>query len=112
MKKAVCEEKFEQDLWGLKVLGYIDINSFDIGDLKTTHHSSLKQFISSMDFLQAALYLTVTRKENFYYIGVSKQKPHNLLIFNVKDYPAKLAKAMADLNRLIRYVRGKIYEQG
>lgn len=107
MKGAKTEVKFDQDLWGLRVLGYIDILGADIGDLKTTRHTSPIAFANDMDFLQAALYLAVTGKRNFFYIGISKVAPYNIFVFNVNQFPERMAKANADLRRLIKYIKQK-----
>ncbi len=105
---AKCEDKFFVKLWGLQVIGYIDINNTDLADLKTTRHSKLPAFAADMDFLQAALYLTVTKKKNFFYIGICKQPPYNLMIFNVQQYPARLKDAQDELKRLVKYIKDSL----
>ena len=105
---AKCEDKFYQELYGVMVLGYIDINNKDIADLKTTRHTKLSNFAADMDFLQAAMYLSVTGKKNFYYIGISKATPYNLMIFNTADYPERIKAAHKELKRLLTYIKSKL----
>lgn len=108
MKNAQVEQKFHQPLYGLPVLGYIDIlPPKDIADLKTTRHRNQHDFAANMDFLQAAMYLGVMRRKDFYYIGVQKEKPFNVFIFNVNQYPKRIADAKEELKYLIKYVKNK-----
>lgn len=105
------EDKFHQDLWGLSVLGYIDINNKKqraIGDLKTTRLTKLHQFIGAMDFLQAAMYRAVTGFDDFYYIGISKVKPYDVMVFNVLQHKQRIKDADDELKRLIKYIKGKL----
>jgi len=107
MKGAKVEQQFHQPLWGLQVLGYIDIlpPKLDVGDLKTTRHKNVKVFAAEMDFLQAALYLAVTKRKSFHYVGIQKSEPYKVLLFNVNQYPEKLQKAHDELKYLIKYVK-------
>lgn len=102
------EVKFHEPLLGLMVLGYIDSIGVYLSDLKTTRHTSKKSFVSSMDFLQAALYMCVTGKKDFYYIGISKSKPYDILLFNVNQYPDRIKAAHTELRTLIQYIKSKI----
>jgi len=106
---AKCEEKFHVELHGVMVLGYIDIHAKKaVADLKTTRHTKLASFAADMDFLQAALYMEVTGKKNFYYIGISKVAPYNLMIFNTANYPERIKAAHKELKRLLVYIGGKL----
>lgn len=105
---ARTEVKFHQQLMGVMVLGYIDILNFAVADLKTTRHTNLKNFASSMDFLQAVLYLAVTGKKDFYYIGICKQAPFNTMVFNVRQYPTELARKEKELKELLQYLKKKL----
>jgi hypothetical protein len=105
---AKCEDKFHQELYGVMVLGYIDIHNTDIADLKTTHHNKLSNFAADMDFLQAAMYLAVTGKKNFYYVGICKAPPYNLMIFNVQQYPDRIKAAHTELKTLLKYIKSKL----
>ena len=105
LKQAKTEQQFHQPLWGLPVLGYIDILNVDnVADLKTTYVNKMKDFVAAMDFLQAALYLEVTGLKDFYYIGISKRAPHDLFVFNVNQYPEKLKAAREQLKKLIPHI--------
>jgi len=108
LKGARTEVKFHQKLMGVMVLGYIDILNFAVADLKTTRHSTMKQFVSSMDFLQAVLYLAVTGKKDFYYIGICKQEPHNVMVFNVNEYKSEVKKKEDELKMLLKYLKTKL----
>lgn len=109
MANAKVEVEFKQPLWGIIVLGYIDIlNKDSVADLKTTSCGSMKQFVESMDFLQAALYLAVTGFKDFYYIGICKRAPYEVWIFNVNQYPDRLAAANKQLRELIAYLKTKL----
>lgn len=108
-KGAITEEQFDQEYKGLRVLGYIDINGVsDVADLKTTRIKNKRAFVNSMDFLQAALYLRVTQKTNFFYIGICKEEPYDLMIFNVWEYPARMKAAFMELDRLVKYIKRKL----
>jgi len=108
LKGAKTETQFKQSLLGVMVLGYIDIDNKDIADLKTTSLKNKKTFIASMDFLQAALYLAIRKKKNFYYVGINKEPPYPLMIFNVQEYPDRLKEAQDELKRLLKYIKSKL----
>jgi hypothetical protein len=110
MTSAQVEVKFEQKLGGLSVLGYIDIlpPKKAVGDLKTTRHKNLHDFAANMDFLQAALYLKVTKRKDFYYVGIQKVAPFRVFVFNVNQYPERLEKAFKELDYLIKYIKQKL----
>lgn len=109
LAKAKVEQEFKQLLWGVMVLGYIDIlNTTNVCDLKTTSCTTMKQFVASMDFLQAALYLAVTGFKDFYYIGISKKPPHEVFVFNVNQYPDRINAANRELKNLIAYLKLKL----
>lgn len=110
MDGATTEVKFHQPLYGLPVLGYIDIlpAAKDVADLKTTRHRNLHQFAKDMNFLQAALYMAVTKRKSFYYIGIQKEPPYSTLIFNVNRYPERIRDAQIELRQLILYVKSKL----
>lgn len=106
MYRAKVEQYFKQKLWGLMVSGYIDIlPPKDVADLKTTRHKNQHDFAANMDFLQAAMYRAVTKRKDFYYIGVQKEKPFSVFIFNVHQYPERIEKADEELRYLIKYVK-------
>ena len=106
MFKAKVEQYFKQKLWGLMVSGYIDIlPPKDVADLKTTRHRNQHDFAANMDFLQAAMYRAVTKRKDFYYIGIQKEKPFNVFIFNVHQYPDRIKQADEELKYLIKYVK-------
>jgi len=106
---AKCEQEFKQLLHGVNVLGYIDIlHAQHIADLKSTKERNMQAFVRSMDFLQAALYLAVTKKKDFYYIGICKLYPHDVFIFNVCDYPERLHAAELEMRCLLRYLKIKL----
>jgi len=106
MFKAKVEQYFKQKLWGLMVSGYIDIlPPKDVADLKTTRHKNQHDFAANMDFLQAAMYRAVTKRKDFYYIGIQKEKPFNVFIFNVHQYPDRIKQADEELKYLIKYVK-------
>jgi len=106
MFKAQVEQYFKQKLWGLMVSGYIDIlPPKDVADLKTTRHKNQHDFAANMDFLQAAMYRAVTKRKDFYYIGIQKEKPFNVFIFNVHQYPDRIKQADEELKYLIKYVK-------
>lgn len=106
---AKFEQEFKQLLYGVTVLGYIDIDGADaVSDYKTCWHDNVKRFTSEMDFLQAALYTTVRKKRDFYYIGICKEPPHALMIFNVQQYPEHLKLAQIELKNLLTYIKYKL----
>jgi len=98
------------DVMGLPVLGYIDIANRpdNLADLKTTRLSNMKAFVESMDLLQAALYLEATKAKDFYYIGICKQVPYNVMVFSVREYPERLAEARKEMVRLLKYIKNKL----
>jgi hypothetical protein len=108
MDGATCEIDFDEKVNGLRCYGRIDIKNFAIGDLKTTRHTSRSPFIASMDFLQAALYTRVSRVKDFYYIGISKVAPYNVMVFNVNQFPERIEAAHKELNRLTVYIKSKL----
>lgn len=108
MKGAQFEREFKKKIRGLTLYGFIDIDGKAVADLKSTRHTSIRQFISEMDFLQAAVYLAVTGKKDFYYIGISKNAPFDVMVFNVNQYPKRLALAFRELYELIPYVLSKL----
>ncbi len=108
LKGSKNEDKFDIKINGLPVIGYIDINNIELGDLKTTKHTSKAQFVKDMEFLQAAIYLKATGKKDFIYIGASKTKPYEVFTFNVNEYPDRLKEAFNQMNSLTKYVRDYI----
>lgn len=108
MTGALVEQQFKQKYLGLMVMGYIDIlPRKDVADLKTTRHKNQHDFAANMDFLQAALYLGVTKRKDFYYIGIQKEEPFKVFIFNVNQYPKRIEDAKEELKYLIKYVKKK-----
>lgn len=94
---------------GVPVYGRIDIlNADNICDLKSTKITSRQPFIDSMDFLQASVYMKVTGRKDFYYIGACKQKPYTVTVFNVREFPERLAAAELELRRLLMYIKSKL----
>lgn len=109
---AQVEVEFKVPILGLPILGYIDIlpPAKIVGDLKTTKCTTLKSFMEQQDFLQPAIYLEATEREDFYYIGVSKLPPHTVFTFRVSKYPDKLKAARVQMKELIKYVKHKLDE--
>jgi len=95
-------------LYGVTVLGYIDIDGAAISDYKTCWHDNSKKFIQEQDFLQAAMYTAVRKRRDFYYIGICKEAPHKLMIHNVQDYPARIKDAQVELKNLLTYIKLKL----
>lgn len=93
-------------LWGLHFLGYLDIEAAPlyVSDLKTTKCKNKKAFADSMDFLQAAFYLRATGAKDFYYIGICKEAPHEIFIFNVWEYRNRMLEAHREMERLCKYI--------
>lgn len=108
MDGAKCEVEFDEKVNGLRCFGRIDILNFAVGDLKTTKHTQRTPFIVSMDFLQAALYTRVKKLKDFYYIGISKIPPYNVMVFNVNQFPERIEAAHKELNRLTVYIKNKL----
>lgn len=109
LKGAEVEVEFRKKIYGFPMLGYIDIKKpNNLADLKTTRHSNMRAFVESMDFLQAAVYLKATGAENFFYLGICKQKPYHVMPFNVRQYPVRLKKAETELQQLLAYVKRKL----
>jgi hypothetical protein len=108
MHRAKVEVMFKQPLYGLMVMGYIDIlPPKDIGDLKTTRHKNQHDFAANMDFLQASMYRAVTKRKEFYYVGIQKEAPFKVYIFNVNQYPQRIKESDEQLKYLIKYVKSK-----
>lgn len=102
MKRVAVESEFKEKLYGVPTLGYIDIlGKGYVADLKSTSINNGDKFIESMDFLQAALYLAITGFKDFYYIGISKQSPYNVMVYNVRDYPERIKAAEKELKQLL-----------
>lgn len=108
MEGAETEVEFNEKVNGLPVYGRIDILNSMVADLKTTRHGRLQNFAASMDFLQAALYTKVTKRKDFYYVGISKEPPHEVMVFNVHQYPKRMAEAVDELNYLTKYIKRKM----
>jgi hypothetical protein len=104
LRGAKTEVKFKKKIKGLVLLGYIDILNEAVADLKTTRHTNRAKFIAEMDFLQAAVYLRVTGKKDFYYVGISKVFPYQVFIYNVNQFPDRMVKANEQLDYLIGYI--------
>lgn len=109
-KGMKTEVEICQPINGLPFLAYIDIDAPTfIADLKSTQFKDRTQFIRSMDFLQAAIYMRLRPKAtDFYYLGISKVRPYKVMPFGVTEYPTRLRDANLELNNLIRYVKSKI----
>lgn len=107
MEKAKCEVEFDEKVNGLRVYGRIDILTFAVADLKTTRISNKATFERAMDFLQAALYTRVTKLKNFYYIGISKKPPHNVMVFNARNH-LYFESANKQLDQLTKYIKSKL----
>ena len=103
MKDVKVEQKFHQELWGLMVLGYIDIQhpKKHLADLKSTSIGSKSGFIEAMDFLQPTLYLETNKRKDFYYIGCLKREPFTVTVFNVNEYPSRLKDSQQQLKKLM-----------
>src|SRR6478609_1945087 len=88
MLNVKVEVEFKVKILGVMMLGYYDILGKNyVADLKTTRCTTLGQFVSSLDFMQAAIYLRATGFKDFYYIGITKEMQPKVIIFNVRDYP-------------------------
>ena len=108
LKNAKKEQEFKTMVNGIMMLGYYDIlNTTNVSDLKTTSTGNMKAFVSSMDFLQAAIYLKASGCKDFYYIGACKVSPYPVWVFNVWEYPQRMAKAQSELARLCMYIKSK-----
>lgn len=108
MVGAKVEQKFDTEVFGLRTVGYIDILLIkDIADLKTTRHKNVYDFAADMNFLQAALYRAATGRNDFYYIGIQKQLPFKVFVFNIHQYATRVKEADLELKRLIKYVKKK-----
>lgn len=103
------ELEFNELVNGVMTHGFIDIcppvTVPYLGDLKTTKETERSNFIKSMDFLQAVLYMKANKRKDFYYIGVSKIKPYNVFTFRVSDYPDRIKAATNELTELLSYVK-------
>ena len=107
-KGVAFEQELKVTIQGVPVLGYLDVKAPKlIADLKTTQHKSKTAFINSMDFLQAAVYISGTGIKDFYYIGICKSEPHNVFTFNVKSYPDRMKTATIELNLLLKQIHEK-----
>lgn len=109
MDKAHCEIEFDTKINGMRCYGRIDIlNTFAVGDLKTTRLTSRNSFIAGMDFLQAALYTRAKKLKDFYYVGISKEPPYNVMVFNASTYMERFKAANDQLDQLTRYIKSKL----
>lgn len=98
MLNVKVEQEFKEKILGVTMLGYFDILAKAyVGDLKTTRCTTLGQLVADLDFMQAAIYLRATGFKDFYYIGITKEMKPKVIIFNVRDYPERLAKADKEL---------------
>lgn len=106
MRNVLIEQRVDGMLGNfLPFLGYIDIQHTKyLADLKSTQCTTLKPFVESLDFLQPLLYLQMTKLKDFWYIGISKQNC-SVLLFNVREYPAKMKEAELKLKTLLKYVK-------
>jgi len=111
MDGAMCEIDFDTKVNKLRVFGRIDILNFAVADLKTTSCTSKIAFVNSMDFLQAALYTRATGRKDFYYVGVCKLSPYNIMVFNVNQFPERFTAANAQLDYLTKYIYKKLNEK-
>lgn len=108
-KGAKFEVQFDELVHGVMTHGYIDIltpKKF-VGDLKTTVLTTRPAFIKSMDFLQPALYLQAAKRDDFYYVGVSKTN-FEVFTFRVSDYPDQMKEANGQLKELLTYIKNKL----
>lgn len=109
MANVKVEQVFKKVIHGFNCAGRIDIlHKAYVADLKTTSCTSLKAFVTSMDFLQVAMYLAATGLKDFYYIGISKVLPYKIFIFNAKDYPERLALANMELKKYLGLLKKDI----
>lgn len=100
MNGSLVEQEFKVKILGVMMLGYFDIINWTkkyVADLKTTKCTTLAAFVSSLDFLQAAIYLRATGFKDFFYIGITKSVSPKVIVFNAKDYPELLSKADEEL---------------
>lgn len=105
MRVSMVELPFDQILDDVRVFGRLDILSNDfVADLKTTSCTTMNAFVASLDFLQAALYLRVTDRKDFYYVGVSKINLQ-VFVFRVAKYPGRMKEANKELDELLKYVK-------
>jgi hypothetical protein len=106
MKNVKVEQLFKEKILGVNTLGRIDVlGKTYCGDLKTTRLNSMPAFVNSLNFLQPALYLRATGLKDFYYIGISKQAPYKVMVFNVREKPKELQAAQNELTLLLKQLK-------
>lgn len=119
LQGSMKEVEFHCPLRGVMVKGYIDILKYKnlaypsehMADLKTLGHNNERKFHADMDFMQPAMYQMIKGPLPFYYIGVSKIKPHPIFIFNTARYPERIKADRNELINQLTYVKERIFNQ-
>lgn len=115
VKDSVREVSYFASFFGINVRMILDVRQPTTGsDLKSTDCRSFADFLAKAIeygyFRQALIYMLGVGLKDFYFIGICKEPPFEIFIFNVNDYPKELAYAREELDFLLYWYRsyGKV----
>lgn len=121
MQEAVCEEKFYVEVDGVQMAMILDIKQPKHkrgADLKTTVCRSLADFIDKAKkygyFRQAVTYVKGAKLKEFFFVGITKEKPYIVFLMNATDHKKELEYAEQELKFLLYFFKhyGKINQVG
>ena len=104
LKGKFMESPVAGNICGIDFRGIVDAwDENDVIDLKTTADASpagFRRAASNFDYhLQAAIYMRITRRKNYYWIAVESTAPYNVAIY--EPTPESLEAADAYLQQLV-----------
>ena len=103
------EQEYHKVIYGRKFKGILDTKVGRLGlDFKSTVCQDLASFIGSLTvwdyWLQARIYMKLADLEDFYFIGVQKNKKKPKVFFvSVKDYPVELQTSDEIIRKRIKW---------
>jgi len=105
-KRSEKEVVYTKDIFGVKVLGVLDMKYGRVGiDLKTTWNKSRISFYKSAVrydyFRQADLYMRLADLDSFIFVAISKDPPHDVFELHCNDYPEEMEVGRKELEFLI-----------
>lgn len=111
MLNAIKERKVYVKMNGVKLTMILDLERVRQtgGDYKTTNCTTLEDFVAKAILFgyprQGKTYLIGAQVKQFYFIGVSKIKPHDIFIFNLADHPEEERYAEQELKFLLYFYK-------
>lgn len=112
MERSIREKKLYVYINGVKLAIILDIEQPHTrtgADLKSTSCKTLTGFIEkaiSLDYFRQGLTYKLGRNlKEFYFLGLSKEKPHEIFPLRIDDYPEEMEYARQELEFLLYFFK-------